>query len=225
MEILYYHGLPENINSNYLIALLIFYKSQEKMLFFHQFENKNENKIEIPIYRENIPEGFSLFTTEKELEIINDYNDENNNDSDNSLINDIYSSIEPIGRYCELCHKKYLIYSVHVKSKEHEEFLLSEKKQFNCIINTFKRVNFFYKEENKSKENSFNFLNSISNNFSTYDSIHGIDKNMFNDNIYIHNDELIKKKRKSKIKSLNISNKEKIKINNINSFDSNSLIN
>lgn len=48
---------------------------------------------------------------------------------------------------------------------------------------------------------------------------------MFNDNIYIHNDELIKKKRKSKIKSLNISNKEKIKINNINSFDSNSLIN
>ena len=58
-----------------------------------------------------------------------------------------------------------------------------EKKQFEKIDFTFKRIKLFNNnEENKSKEGSFFIYQNLNSNASTYDSFQGFDKKYSWDN-------------------------------------------
>jgi hypothetical protein len=125
----------------------------------------------------------------------------------------MFSEIEPIGRYCELCHKKFLSYSIHVNSDEHIENMKNETKQFEKIDFTFKRIKLFNNnEDNKSKDGSFFIYQNLNSNISTYDSIQGFEKNnswdKYDNSQEIIENEFLKKKKKH--------NKYTIKIPNIN---------
>jgi hypothetical protein len=125
----------------------------------------------------------------------------------------MFSEIEPIGRYCELCHKKFLSYSIHVNSDEHIENMKNETKQFEKIDFTFKRIKLFNNnEDNKSKDGSFFIYQNLNSNISTYDSIQGFEKNnswdKYDNSQEIIENEFLKKKKKN--------NKYTIKIPNIN---------
>lgn len=86
-----------------------------------------------------------------------------------------------------------------------------EKKQFEKIDFTFKRIKLFNNnEENKSKEGSFFIYQNLNSNASTYDSFQGFDKKYSWDNYDNLKDEneFLKKKKHH--------HKYTIKIPNIN---------
>ena len=179
--------------------------NQRKLLFYQEFGKNKNNEIDIPIYRNDIKEGFSIFCTLNELEIINNYVDDDYYSNINSL-NNMFSEIEPVGRYCELCHKKFLSYSIHVKSNEHIENINSESKKFDKIDLTFKRIKLYNNGDNKSKDGSFFTSHNLNSNISTYDSIKGSDKNISSDNYDIFYEiidkHFLKKKRNQNKKNI-----------------------
>ena len=89
LKIIFYYGLPENINTNYLIILLILYIYKKSFILIN-FKVWMIMKRILQLIKK-ISKWFSIFCSSRELEIINDYNDDNNDNSNNSLLNDINS--------------------------------------------------------------------------------------------------------------------------------------
>lgn len=181
LELLFNEGLPKNIDTKALIAVNVPNISYEQKLYYQEFEkNKKNNKYNIPIYNEKIQEGFSIFCTLSEENSIKKYYDEESSDTNlitqNLIEDEIDVEIEPKGKYCQLCKKKFLIYSVHSKSKEHIKLMKEEYIKFQCISISFKRICNYYNEylnyDSSFSNSSSSYFNSCSsNNFSTNDSI------------------------------------------------------
>ena len=67
------NGLNKNINQKANISLIITSNRNKTKLETYDFSYKDENKntfYDIPYYHKNVPEGFSVFCTDEELDLV-----------------------------------------------------------------------------------------------------------------------------------------------------------
>ena len=115
-----------------------------------------------------------MFCTSSEVNSI--YINEEDDSNIFSSNKEIDSEIIPLGNFCDLCHKKYISFNIHSKSKEHIYLMRKKYKQYQNICNTFKRINSYYNNfiNKKLIDSSISLSNlnsSYNNNFSTNDSL------------------------------------------------------
>ena len=161
------HGLDKNTNPKGNITLIVTTNRNKTKLESYDFTYKDENKnicYDIPYYHRNVPEGFSVFCTDEEFDLV--INHVNKRDSkpkikDKKKEEIITSEPEPSKKnfICQLCRSRFDNYRGHIISDTHIKNIKKHKNSFNKLSLTFKRIvnnNF-----NISKEN--NIIKSFSN--------------------------------------------------------------
>ena len=167
LENLHKYGLPKNINKEALIALCC-KNDNPRRTHFHEFKPLNKNfikfninncKYDIPFYIHDVPDHFSLFESITEIievkkyyEKKNNKNEENENENNNLNVN---LNILPLPaenhNYCFLCKTKFEDYLIHIESEMHKKNFVKNKKNFNKIKDTLKRIGNYY-DGKKEKE-------------------------------------------------------------------------
>lgn len=190
LENLHKYGLPKNINKEALIALCC-KNDNPRRTHFHEFKPLNKNfikfninncKYDIPFYIHDVPDHFSLFESITEIievkkyyEKKNNKNEENENENNNLNIN---LNVLPLPaenhNYCFLCKTKFEDYLIHIESEMHKKNFVKNKKNFNKIKDTLKRIGNFYdgkkeKEEENIIEDDDDYFVDINANVNNFD--------------------------------------------------------
>jgi hypothetical protein len=190
LENLHKYGLPKNINKEALIALCC-KNDNPRRTHFHEFKPLNKNfikfninncKYDIPFYIHDVPDHFSLFESITEIievkkyyEKKNNKNEENENENNNLNVN---LNILPLPaenhNYCFLCKTKFEDYLIHIESEMHKKNFVKNKKNFNKIKDTLKRIGNFYdgkkeKEEENIIEDDDDYFVDINANINNFD--------------------------------------------------------
>ena len=154
-------GLNKNTNQRGNIALIITTNKNKTRLESYDFSFKDENKktcFDIPYYHKDVPEGFSVFCTDEEFDLVIKH--VNKRDSKQKIKDEkkeeaVTSEPQPSKKnfICQLCRSRFDNYKGHIISETHIKNIKKHKNSFNKLSLTFKRIvknNF-----NISKENSF----------------------------------------------------------------------
>ena len=190
LENLHKYGLPKNINKEALIALCC-KNDNPRRTHFHEFKPLNKNfikfninncKYDIPFYIHDVPDHFSLFESITEIievkkyyEKKNNKNEENENENNNLNVN---LNVLPLPaenhNYCFLCKTKFEDYLIHIESEMHKKNFVKNKKNFNKIKDTLKRIGNFYdgkkeKEEENIIEDDDDYFVDINANINNFD--------------------------------------------------------
>ena len=190
LENLHKYGLPKNINKEALIALCC-KNDNPRRTHFHEFKPLNKNfikfninncKYDIPFYIHDVPDHFSLFESITEIievkkyyEKKNNKNEENENENNNLNVN---LNVLPLPaenhNYCFLCKTKFEDYLIHIESEMHKKNFVKNKKNFNKIKDTLKRIGNFYdgkkeKEEENIIEDDDDYFVDINANVNNFD--------------------------------------------------------
>ncbi len=162
---------PNNISDKAVIGVLFRTINKDsrietqKVLRYFNFMNKDNKRkiynIDIPIYNPNLPEGFSIFCTKFEENMINEYIKKNINkkekerEKEKERIEDIDEEIEPSKNhfYCQLCKCKFECYKMHCVSMLHCTKINDKSNQYFSIKNTLNRISNFWKLQNEKKDN------------------------------------------------------------------------
>ena len=161
------NGLDENTNQKGNITLIITNNKNKTKLDAYDFSYKIDKKIyfDIPYYHKHVPEGFSVFCTDEELDLVLEYVKKKNSKPKKDIKKEesIKSEPEPSKKnfICQLCHDRYDNYKSHIISDIHLENIEKHKKFFNNLSSTFKRI--VNNNYNISKESSN--IKSFSNKF------------------------------------------------------------
>lgn len=218
-------GLNQNINQEAIISLIINTNKNKTQLESYDFSYQDDKKniyFDIPYFHNNVPEGFSVFCTDEEYElVINHVNkkgyklrQKNKNKNKEEMIT---SEPEPTKKnyICQLCRVQFNNYKEHINSDEHNKNIIENKSAFNKLSLTFKRIvdnNFNKLKENKGKKlilNSshldFQFLSEKIKikDKSNYNLRNKITPNKYNDNNYAN--FFINSSRKNNHKILEIT--------------------
>ena len=170
-------GLDKNINQKANITLIITTNRNKTKLESYDFSYKDENKnicVDIPYYHNNVPDGFSVFCTDEEFELVMNHVNRRNSKSkikEKKKEENINSEPEPSKKnfICQLCRSRFDNYKEHIISDTHGKNIKKHKNSFNKLSLTFKRIvsdNFNITKDNNSStnSNSKSFSNSLSNN-------------------------------------------------------------
>ncbi len=200
-------GLNQSINQEAIISL-IFHNKNKTQLESYDFSYQDDKKnvyYDIPYFHCNVPEGFSVFCTDEEYElVINHVNKKGyklRQKNKNKIKEEIITSEpEPTKKnyICQLCRIQFKNYKEHINSGEHNKNISENKNAFNKLNTTFKRIvdnnfNFNKQKENKGKKivlNSshldFQFLSekTKTKEKSNYNLRNTIINNKYNDNNY-----------------------------------------
>jgi hypothetical protein len=199
-------GLNQNINQEAMISLIFNTNKNKTQLESYDFSYQDDKKnvyFDIPYFHHNVPEGFSVFCTDEEYElVINHVNkkgyklrQKNKNKNKEEMIT---SEPEPTKKnyICQLCRVQFNNYKEHINSGEHNKNINENKNAFNKLSLTFKRIvdnNFNKIKENKGKKivlNSshldFQFLSEKikTKEKSNYNLRNKIINNKYNENNY-----------------------------------------
>ena len=171
LENLHKYGLPKNINKEALIALCC-KNDNPRRTHFHEFKPLNKNfikfninncKYDIPFYIHDVPDHFSLFESITEIIEVKKYyekkKENNKNEEEENEINNLNNLPLPAENhnYCFLCKTKFEDYLIHIESEMHKKNFVKNKKNFNKIKDTLKRIGNFY--DGKKNSNNFDFEN------------------------------------------------------------------
>ena len=153
-------GLDKNTNQKGNIALIITTNKNKTRLESYDFSYKDENKkicYDIPYYHKDVPEGFSVFCTDEEFELVIKH--VNKRDSKPKVKEEkkeetITSEPKPSKKnfICQLCRSRFDNYRDHIVSETHIKNIKKHKNSFNKLSLTFKRI--VNNNCNISKENS-----------------------------------------------------------------------
>lgn len=186
IDYFYKEGLDRSINKISTISLLTTsYKKNKskKKLLSYDFSNKNEKTNElvfdIPYFHRDIPEGFSVFCTDEENRLINEYinNKKIKSQEKKEKNKEEYITDEPLPNktnfICQLCRKRYDNYKEHINSDEHKLKKKLYKNSYIKLSNTFKRI---AKENSKLKNKNYNkkndkMIKTIGNQFSNVSTL------------------------------------------------------
>lgn len=167
------HGLNKNTNPKGNITLIITTNRNKTKLETYDFSYKDKNKnlcYDIPYYHKNVPEGFSVFCTDEEFDLV--INHVNKRDakakSKNKKKEEILSSEpEPSKKnfICQLCRSRFSNYRGHIISDTHIKNIKKHKNSFNKLSLTFKRI----VNNNFSISKGNNIINEFSNQFTNDD--------------------------------------------------------
>ena len=179
------HGLNKNTNQVSNITLILTTMRNKTKLETYDFSYKDSNKkiiYDVPYYHKEVPEGFSVFCTDEEFELVMSYIKKKENNFQKNKIKEkeklkeinLMSEPEPSKKnfICQLCRSRFDNYKEHILSETHCKNIKKHKNTFNKLTITFKRIvkshscdknNFVYStpkkelnlKEVKSKENSY----------------------------------------------------------------------
>lgn len=146
----YQNGLPKNIDGKALIAILFFIKNRKAIRYFDFPLNKKTNQYEIPFYTPSIQNGFSLFCSHVEINLIKDYqkkkqekyNEKEEEEKKKKEEEDIFKDPMPCAEnfYCQICICKFENYAEHMKSKIHSVKIKGFEGHFRKIKLTLKKI-------------------------------------------------------------------------------------
>jgi hypothetical protein len=188
LENLHKYGLPKNINKEALIALCC-KNDNPRRTHFHEFKPLNKNfikfninncKYDIPFYIHDVPDHFSLFESITEIIEVKKYyekkKENNKNEEEENEINNLNNLPLPTENhnYCFLCKTKFEDYLIHIESEMHKKNFVKNKKNFNKIKDTLKRIGNFYdgkkeKEEENIIEDDDDYFVDINANINNFD--------------------------------------------------------
>jgi len=161
------HGLDKNINKNANITLIITNNRNKTKLESYDFSYKDENKnigIDIPYYHKDVPDGFSVFCTDEEFQlVINHVNRREsrtkNKRKEKKKEEKMISEPEPSKKnfICQLCRSRFDNYIEHIISEAHIRNIKKHKNSFNKLSLTFKRI----------VNNNLNIISNSSSNLSS----------------------------------------------------------
>ena len=124
-------------------------------------QEKSVSKYEIPQYIQDIPDGFSIFSTLWEASKIKQYmllseEEQNKLNAKENLINKDQNPIcfnEPLPKtnFCFLCQRRFDDYYIHIETMIHKNNL-TKNPIINNAIDTFKRINEFWEKEKKEEK-------------------------------------------------------------------------
>lgn len=142
------NGLNKNINQKANISLIITSNRNKSKLETYDFSYKDENKnifYDIPYYHKNVPEGFSVFCTDEELDLVIKHvnrKDYKPKIKDKKKEENITSEPEPSKKnfICQLCRSRFDNYKQHIVSDTHLKNIKKHKNSFNKLSLTFKRI-------------------------------------------------------------------------------------
>ena len=153
-------GLDKNTNQKGNIALIVTTNRNKTRLESYDFSYKDESKktcYDIPYYHKDVPEGFSVFCTDEEFELVIKH--VNKRDSKPKIKEEkkeepITSEPQPSKKnfICQLCRSRFDNYKDHIVSETHIKNIKKHKNSFNKLSLTFKRI--VNNNCNISKENS-----------------------------------------------------------------------
>ena len=170
-------GLNKNINPEANISLIINTNRNKLQLETYDFSYKDDKKniyFDIPYFHNNVPEGFSVFCTDEEYELVNNHVKNKNyklKQKNKNREEMVTSEPEPTKKnyICQLCLVQFNNYKQHINSAQHIKNINENKNSFNKLSLTLKRIvedninnnNINKKKENKGKK-TINILNSCS---------------------------------------------------------------
>ena len=139
------HGLDKNINKNANITLIITNNRNKTKLESYDFSYKDENKnlcIDIPYYHKDVPDGFSVFCTNEEYQLV--INHINRRESkikikdkrkEKKKEENIISKPEPSKKnfICQLCRSRFDNYREHIISEAHIKNIKKHKNSFESL--------------------------------------------------------------------------------------------
>ena len=142
------NGLNKNINQKANISLIITSNRNKTKLETYDFSYKDENKntfYDIPYYHKNVPEGFSVFCTDEELDLVIKHvsrKDYKPKIKDKKKEENVTSEPEPSKKnfICQLCRSRFDNYKQHIVSDTHLKNIKKHKNSFNKLSLTFKRI-------------------------------------------------------------------------------------
>ena len=178
------HGLNKNTNQLANLTLILTTMRNKTKLESHDFSYKDSNKniiYDIPYFHKDVPEGFSVFCTDEEFDLVMSYIKKKENNYSKNKIKEkvkemnILSEPEPSKKnfICQLCRSRFDNYKQHIKSETHCKNIKKHQNAFNKLTSTFKRIikNYLYNKSNniystpikevnlgkelKNKENSY----------------------------------------------------------------------
>ena len=164
------NGLSKNINQKANISLIVTSNRNKTKLETYDFSYKDENKnicYDIPYYHKNVPEGFSAFCTDEELELVIKHvskKDYKPKIKDKKKEENITSEPEPSKKnfICQLCRSRFDNYKEHIISDTHLKNIKKHKNSFNKLSFTFKRIVNNNLNLSKTNSNSKSFSNHLS---------------------------------------------------------------
>lgn len=140
--------LPRCTNKNSLIAI----KSDNKINYF-EFNSEKD----IPFYHRSSMKGYSLFCTNKEVELANARREgvgkwEDSFLTTNGIVNEVRKVPQPKDehRRCLMCNVRFDNYVKHVESEEHVKKV--DEEVMRKINNAFTRVRLFWVGKEEKKE-------------------------------------------------------------------------
>lgn len=158
------HGLNKNTNQLANITVLLTTIRNKTKLESHDFSFKDSNKkvlFDIPYLHYCVPEGFSLFCTDEEYDLVMSYIKKKENNYPKNKIKEkdklkdinVTSEPEPSKKnfICQLCRSRFDNYKEHIISETHCKNIKKHKNAFSKLTYTFKRIikNYYY-EKNKN---------------------------------------------------------------------------
>ena len=148
------HGLNKNTNQIANITLILTTIRNKTKLETHDFSYKDNNKktiYDVPYYHKEVPEGFSVFCTDEEFDLVMSYIkkkeanfSKNNKSKEKDKLDEIniLSEPEPSKKnfICQLCRSRFDNYKDHIISETHCKNIKKHKNSFNKLTLTFKRI-------------------------------------------------------------------------------------
>ena len=188
LENLHKYGLPKNINKEALIALCC-KNDNPRRTHFHEFKPLNKNfikfninncKYDIPFYIHDVPDHFSLFESITEIIEVKKYyekkKENNKNEEEENEINNLNNLPLPAENhnYCFLCKTKFEDYLIHIEGEMHKKNFIKNKKNFNKIKDTLKRIGNYYdgkkeKEDENIIDDDDDYFVDINANINNFD--------------------------------------------------------
>jgi hypothetical protein len=174
-------GLPKNIDEKGLVSLLWKIKGKYSIKY-HQFDKivyKNNSILyDIPSFRKEIPQGFSLFCDEYELALITEYQSRKAEKSKRNIINELLNEINMIPMpkeehfQCQICSCKFSNYFEHINSHQHQTNIQKFQPNINRIMQALTRVrkNNIMNNKTKFQLNCINFTLSQGNSLTANSS-------------------------------------------------------
>lgn len=183
-------GLKDNINlpSSIIYQLPLYNISPFNIYEFPKIEEaslikKSITEYDIPQYIPDMPQGFSLFCTLWEATRVRQYmilSEEEKNKlfeipkEEEQNDNNILDEPVPKNNFCHLCMRKFNDYLVHINSLTHKNNITKNPLLNNRAKNTFERINTFWNEKEKEKNNQENIIEIEKNNKLDHNKINSI---------------------------------------------------
>ena len=174
----YEQGLNKDTDPDYNITMITTNERNKVKLETHDFvykDNKTDKAIhDVPYFHKDMPQGFSVFCTDEEQNLIKEYlkkkNNKKNKNKEKTIEEEsITDEPEPskTNFVCQLCKMRFNNYKEHLISELHKSNRKQQKNSYSRLANTFKRITNTNTNQKTVHSNCQENLKTLSTQFSS----------------------------------------------------------